>query len=211
MKGQILDFSIQNGGGLISGEDGKRYPFKSEEWKEQGIPTRGMKVDFDVDEDGQAVAVYKALGASSTGGVTTVLQNASQTRNENGQLSLFALFLETLTKRYAQFLGRASKREFWGFALFSAVAEVAILFVAVIMFEINESLGGIFILLYWLFVIALVIPHLSVGVRRLHDTGKSGCWYLISVIPLIGWIWLIILWCQASVNEDNQWGGLPEN
>lgn len=210
MKGQILDFSIQ-AGGLISSEDGKRYPFKNEEWKEQGIPTRGMKVDFDVDEDGQAVAVYKALGASSTGGVTTVLQNASQTRNENGQLSLFALFLEALTKRYAQFSGRASKREFWGYMLFRMVAVVAIFFVAVIMFAINESLGSIFNLLCWLFGIALVIPDLSVGVRRLHDTGKSGWWYLISVIPLIGWIWLIILWCQASVNEDNQWGGLPEN
>ncbi len=210
MKGQILDFSIQ-AGGLISSEDGKRYPFKNEEWKEQGIPTRGMKVDFDVDEDGQAVAVYKALGASSTGGVTTVLQNASQTRNENGQLSLFALFLEALTKRYAQFSGRASKREFWGYMLFRMVAVVAIFFVAVIMLAINESLGSIFNLLCWLLGIALVIPDLSVGVRRLHDTGKSGWWYLISVIPLIGWIWLIILWCQASVNEDNQWGGLPEN
>ena len=210
MKGQILDFSIQ-AGGLISSEDGKRYPFKNEEWKEQGIPTRGMKVDFDVDEDGQAVAVYKALGASSTGGVTTVLQNVSQTRNENGQLSLFALFLEALTKRYAQFSGRASKREFWGYMLFRMVAVVAIFFVAVIMFAINESLGSIFNLLCWLFGIALFIPDLSVGVRRLHDTGKSGWWYLISVIPLIGWIWLIILWCQASVNEDHQWGGLPEN
>ena len=210
MKGQILDFSIQ-AGGLISSEDGKRYPFKNEEWKEQGVPTRGMKVDFDVDEDGQAVAVDKALGASSTGGVATVLQNASQTRNENGQLSLFALFLETLTKRYAQFSGRASKREFWGFALFSAVVEIAILFVAGIMFEINKSLGSIFGLLCWLFVIALVIPHLSVGVRRLHDIGKSGWWFLIVLVPLIGPIWLIVLCCQASVNEDNQWGGLPEN
>ena len=210
MKGQILDFSIQ-AGGLISSEDGKRYPFKNEEWKEQGIPTRGMKVDFDVDEDGQAVAVYKALGASSTGGVATVLQNASQTRNENGQLSLFALFLETLTKRYAQFSGRASKREFWGYMLFRMVAVVAIFFVAVIMFAINESLGSIFNLLCWLFGIALVIPDLSVGVRRLHDIGKSGWWFLIGLVPLIGPIWLIILWCQASVNEDNQWGGLPEN
>ena len=185
MKGQILDFSIQ-AGGLISSEDGKRYPFKNEEWKEQGIPTRGMKVDFYVDEDGQAVAVYK-------------------------QLSLFALFLEALTKRYAQFSGRASKREFWGFMLFRMVAVVAIFFVTVIMFEINESLGGIFSLLCWLFAIALVIPDLSVGVRRLHDIGKSGWWFLIGLVPLIGPIWLIILWCQASVNEDNQWGGLPEN
>lgn len=210
MKGQILDFSIQ-AGGLISSEDGKRYPFKNEEWKEQGVPTRGMKVDFDVDEDGQAVAVYKALGASSTGGVATVLQNASQTRNENGQLSLFALFLETLTKRYAQFSGRASRREFWGFALFSVVAALAILFVAGIMLEIDEGLSIVLVNLYWIFVIALYIPSLSVSVRRLHDTGKSGWWNLISVIPFIGQIWLIVLWCEASVNEDNQWGGLPEN
>lgn len=197
MKGQILDFSIQ-AGGLISSEDGKRYPFKNEEWKEQGIPTRGMKVDFDVDEDGQAVAVYKALGASSTG-------------NKNGQLSLFALFLETLTKRYAQFSGRASRREFWGFALFSVVAALAILFVAGIMLEIDEGLSIVLVNLYWIFVIALYIPSLSVSVRRLHDTGKSGWWNLISVIPFIGQIWLIVLWCEASVNEDNQWGGLPEN
>lgn len=198
MKGQILDFSIQNGGGLISGEDGKRYPFKSEEWKEQGIPTRGMKVDFDVDETGQAVALYKPLGASSTG-------------NKNGQLSLFALFLETLTKRYAQFSGRASRREFWGFALFSVVAALAILFVAGIMLEIDEGLSIVLVNLYWIFVIALYIPSLSVSVRRLHDTGKSGWWNLISVIPFIGQTWLIVLWCEASVNEDNQWGGLPEN
>lgn len=197
MKGQILDFSIQ-AGGLISSEDGKRYPFKNEEWKEQGVPTRGMKVDFDVDEDGQAVAVYKALGASSTG-------------NKNGQLSLFALFLETLTKRYAQFSGRASRREFWGFALFSVVAALAILFVAGIMLEIDEGLSIVLVNLYWIFVIALYIPSLSVSVRRLHDTGKSGWWNLISVIPFIGQIWLIVLWCEASVNEDNQWGGLPEN
>lgn len=198
MKGQILDFSIQNGGGLISSEDGKRYPFKSEEWKEQGVPTRGMKVDFDVDETGQAVALYKPLGASSTG-------------NKNGQLSLFALFLETLTKRYAQFSGRASRREFWGFALFSVVAALAILFVAGIMLEIDEGLSIVLVNLYWIFVIALYIPSLSVSVRRLHDTGKSGWWNLISVIPFIGQIWLIVLWCEASVNEDNQWGGLPEN
>lgn len=197
MKGQILDFSIQ-AGGLISSEDGKRYPFKNEEWKEQGVPTRGMKVDFDVDEDGQAVAVYKALGANSTG-------------NKNGQLSLFALFLETLTKRYAQFSGRASRREFWGFALFSVVAALAILFVAGIMLEIDEGLSIVLVNLYWIFVIALYIPSLSVSVRRLHDTGKSGWWNLISVIPFIGQIWLIVLWCEASVNEDNQWGGLPEN
>ena len=92
MKGQILDFSIQNGGGLINGEDGKRYPFKSEEWKEQNIPTRGMNVDFDINGDGQAIGIYKALNSSSSNNVVNAFNTVAQSKNENGQLSLIALF-----------------------------------------------------------------------------------------------------------------------
>lgn len=91
MKGQILDFSIQNGGGLITAENGKRYSFKSEEWKEQNVPMRGMKVDFDIDENGQAIGIYKALTASSASHIPSVLNNVTQVRNDNGQLPLFAL------------------------------------------------------------------------------------------------------------------------
>ena len=211
MKGQILDFSIQNGGGLINGEDGKRYPFKSEEWKEQNIPTRGMNVDFDINGDGQAIGIYKALNSSSSNNVVNAFNTVAQSRNENGQLSLFALFLETLSKRYAQFSGRASKREFWGYTLFRIIADFSIFIVAIIMSEISRSLGDIFFLLYYLFVLAVIIPSLSVAIRRLHDIGKSGWWFLITLIPIIGPIWLIVLMCQPSFNGDNQWGSMPEN
>jgi TM2 domain-containing membrane protein YozV len=66
MKGQILAFSVQSNSGTISGLDGKRYQFVGSEWKDTGVPTRGMTVDFDV-EDSLAKAVYLAIGSATTG------------------------------------------------------------------------------------------------------------------------------------------------
>ena len=211
MKGQILDFSIQNGGGLITAENGKRYSFKSEEWKEPNIPMRGMKVDFDIDENGQAIGIYKALAASSASHIPSVLNNVTQVRNDNGQLPLFALFLDALLRRYAEFSGRASKREFLGFALFELVLIITIIFLYGILYTINRNLAQTFDLLFTLvYIVGLFLPRLAVSIRRLHDTGRSGWWYLIILIPIIGSIWLIILWLQPSVNEENQWGTIPE-
>ncbi len=60
MKGKVLDFTVQTNSGVISGDDGKRYTFKGNEWKEKEIPKRGMVVDFEV-KDGEAVGVYLDL------------------------------------------------------------------------------------------------------------------------------------------------------
>jgi TM2 domain-containing membrane protein YozV len=66
MKGQVLDFSIQSNGGVITGADGQRYTFTGAEWKGTGSPQRGMSVDFEVDGT-QAKSVYLALGAAVAG------------------------------------------------------------------------------------------------------------------------------------------------
>lgn len=199
MKGQILDFSMQSGG-LITGEDGSRYEFAGTEWKEQGIPARGMQVDFTLDDNGKAVSVYKALNAKHTGNAAA---SFSQPPNISGsQLSLPNLFIDTLSKRYAAFAGRASKREFWAFVLFQNVTVFVLLIVGGIIGD-GGSLCG-------LASLGMAIPFWAVSVRRLHDIGKSGWFNLVSLIPLIGVIWLIILWCQDSMPEDNQYGGIPE-
>ncbi len=65
MKGQVLDYSVQENSGVISGPDGSRYTFAGSEWKDSVPPARGMSVDFDVHEN-QAVAVYKALGSTGS-------------------------------------------------------------------------------------------------------------------------------------------------
>ena len=65
VRGQILDFSIQDNTGVISAEDGSRYTFAGSEWQEKSPPSRGMKVDFEIQGD-RALAVYRAIGNSSS-------------------------------------------------------------------------------------------------------------------------------------------------
>ena len=79
-------------------------------------------------------------------------------------------------------------------------------------------LGGISVLLevpalmslVGIYVLAIIVPSLALVVRRLHDTGKSGWFYLITFIPLIGGIWLLIIYCTDSENGANNWGENPK-
>ena len=64
--------------------------------------------------------------------------------------------------------------------------------------------------LYMLGGLAHFIPGLAVVVRRLHDVGKSGWFYLIAFIPLIGFIWLFVLMCTDGEKTDNKWGADPK-
>ena len=66
MNGQILDYSPQTNSGLIAGDDGNRYNFVGAEWKDQAIPNRGMRVDFEA-QGSDAVGIYRAMSASGAG------------------------------------------------------------------------------------------------------------------------------------------------
>ena len=72
MNGTILDYSVQTSSGLITGDDGNRYNFVGAEWKDQAIPNRGTRVDFEA-QGGDAVAVYPAMAAPSSGGISGTL------------------------------------------------------------------------------------------------------------------------------------------
>lgn len=111
-------------------------------------------------------------------------------------------FLAAL-KKYADFSGRARRSEYWFFFLFY----VLIYFGLIVASQIIGSLGAA---LAVLFIIAMLIPSLSVGVRRLHDIGRSGWWLLISFIPLIGAIVLIVFAVQDSQSGDNRFGRNPK-
>jgi uncharacterized membrane protein YhaH (DUF805 family) len=96
-----------------------------------------------------------------------------------------------LTK-YAEFNGRAERPEFWWFVL-------AQLVVGFILNMVLPILGGIFSL-------AMLVPSLAVGARRLHDIGKSGWLQLLGLIPIIGWILLIYWAAQPGETGSNQYG-----
>ena len=111
-------------------------------------------------------------------------------------------------KQYADFNGRARRKEYWMFILFNMIFSI----VAMILDNIlGIAIGGIgYGLLYGLYVLAVLIPSIAVAVRRLHDIGKSGWMILISLIPLIGAIWLLVLLVTDSNSGENEYGPNPK-
>jgi len=106
-------------------------------------------------------------------------------------------YLKAVRDNYANFNGRASRQEYWMFFLFNFI------FISI------ADFGGSFIgldFLVTLYCLPLFIPSLAVGVRRLHDIGKSAWWLLIPLIPIIGYIWILVLLCTDSNPNENNYG-----
>lgn len=101
---------------------------------------------------------------------------------------------------YAAFEGRARRKEFWYFVLFFMLAFIVAALV--------DSLYGLPILTAIAFL-GLIIPSISVSVRRLHDTGRSGWWYLLSLVPIVSLV-LIVFFVMDSQPETNQYGPNPK-
>jgi len=111
-------------------------------------------------------------------------------------------------RKYAIFEGRARRKEYWFFALFNFLAVVVLSVVDMFFgtFSVEAELG----LLSGAYVLAIVIPSLAVTVRRLHDTGRSGWWVLLHVLPVFGWIVLLLFTVQDSEPGANQYGPNPK-
>jgi uncharacterized membrane protein YhaH (DUF805 family) len=109
----------------------------------------------------------------------------------------FADAVKTCFRKYVDFKGRATRPEYWWFALFCVVAYVGASVLAVAG-KVPE-LGALAIL-------GLILPQLSAAVRRLHDTGRSGAWYFIALVPYVGGIVLIVLLAQSGQPQPNQYG-----
>jgi uncharacterized membrane protein YhaH (DUF805 family) len=113
-----------------------------------------------------------------------------------------------VVKKYAVFDGRARRKEYWMFVLFYAIIYIILGIIdGLIGTSANNSFGG---LLAGLFGLAVLLPSIGVGIRRMHDTNRSGWWILISLIPCVGWIWFIVLAAQEGTVGDNQYGPDPK-
>lgn len=103
---------------------------------------------------------------------------------------------------YVGFQGRARRSEYWWFFLFYLI-------VYMVLYTVDLTVFG-YPMLSGLFALASFLPSLAVGVRRLHDTGRSGWWLLIGLIPLVGFIVLIIFYVGDSQPGDNKYGSNPK-
>ncbi len=114
----------------------------------------------------------------------------------------------TVLRKYAVFSGRARRSEYWYFVLFNVLISMVLSFVDLTIGTATST--GSIGLLGGLYSLAVFIPSLAVAVRRLHDTGKSGWWVLFGLIPVLGWIVLIIFMFIDSQPGDNQYGPNPK-
>lgn len=105
-------------------------------------------------------------------------------------------------KKYAVFSGRARRQEYWMFTLFNLIA-------AIILMIVDFALGT-YPLLTAIYGLAVLLPGLGVTVRRLHDTGRSGWWILIDLVPFVGFIILIVFLATEGDSQANAHGPNPK-
>jgi uncharacterized membrane protein YhaH (DUF805 family) len=103
--------------------------------------------------------------------------------------------IKTCLAKYVDFNGRASRPEYWYFVLFIVLGQIC--------------LGIVFRPLAAAFALAVLLPHLAVGARRLHDTDRSAWWLLLGFIPLIGAIVLLVWFSQRGDEHANRFGDPP--
>ena len=110
-------------------------------------------------------------------------------------------YLKVVRDNYANFNGRASRQEYWMFFLFNMIFAIVIIGIDIIL-----GLGFLNVI----YSLVVMIPGIAVGIRRLHDIGKSGWMVLIVLIPCIGAFWLLYLMVQDSSPLDNEYGPSPK-
>ncbi len=105
--------------------------------------------------------------------------------------------------RYVDFQTRSTRSQFWWWTLWSILFSIAATAVDGTLGMVESGPVGLLVSL------GMFLPSLAVAIRRLHDTGRTGWWYLIILVPLVGWIVLIVFFCTRSEPAANQWGPAP--
>ena len=118
-------------------------------------------------------------------------------------MNMIDWYLKVVRDNYANFSGRARRSEYWYFTLFNILIVIALMLLRII--------ADAFIILYLIYLVAVFVPGLAVTVRRMHDVGKSGWFYFIALIPLVGPIWLLVTLATEGDRGPNQYGQDPKN
>ncbi len=123
-------------------------------------------------------------------------------QTENNNIGMYNYFLSAITTKAFQFSGRARRKEYWSYNLFAFILGM----ILSVTFDISGISPVASTLLIWVIFLA---PGISVTVRRLHDTGRSGWYYLWALLPLVGFILLLIFALLPSEEGANRYGPQP--
>jgi uncharacterized membrane protein YhaH (DUF805 family) len=151
--------------------------------------------------------------AAKTTAVKKTSTRKPAVRKSRAASDTFLPFFQTLLdnfiavmKKYTVHTGRASRKEFWLFVLAGLIIGIAFGILAII--PIVGIIAGIVSLLFGL---ATIIPSIMVGIRRLHDTNKTGWLMLLLLIPLVGWILVLVLCALQGTSGKNRYGPAPKD
>lgn len=253
MRGTVVFFDQATGRGYINGTDSRRYTFERSSISAVTPPYRGMLVDY-IQQGVEATEIFALPGQAeasagaavpSFGSGERFISSAAPTSSSSrpprvipdGPMvsgsedqGLFGYALRAITSKYADFSGRARRKEYWGFFLFQFLLNCCII-VAFSMVVLSlpetelsrvsrgEVVGTLLTVIIAVGVIwlALVLPGLAVSVRRFHDRGLSGWFYLLlaacSMVPLLGFftsIAVLVICCLDSQSETNRFGPPPK-
>lgn len=123
--------------------------------------------------------------------------------------------IKTCFSKYVTFSGRAQRSEFWWWVLFIMITNVILTIVDSTLFGTVTTGPGSFEastempVLSGIFGLVTLLPSISVAVRRLHDTDRSGWWYWIALVPLVGFIFLIVWFASEGTRGQNRYGRDP--
>ena len=116
-------------------------------------------------------------------------------------MGFFDWYVSCIKDHYVDFEGRARRTEYWMYQLVNVLVVIVVGLIArMLHLEVLSSL----------YSLAVLLPTLAVTPRRLHDTDRSAWWILIGLVPVIGWIWLIVLMVLEGNQGSNQYGADPK-
>ncbi|MDY3695632.1 DUF805 domain-containing protein [Proteus sp. fly-1013] len=123
-------------------------------------------------------------------------------------------YLEVIKNNYANFSGRARRKEYWMFTLVNTII-ITVLY-AILMSSIDmytgevSSLGSIAGIIIGIYSLAIIVPSLAVTIRRFHDQDKSGWMFLLAFIPAVGGLIVFVFMCLEGTKGDNRFGPDPK-
>ena len=219
MRGEVLHYDESQGFGFITGADGNRYTFTREDLRREAPMSKGTAVEFRP-VAGQAKDIFSIRAQMQTAGsapAPSVPQHFGRFAVNEAPAStgLWSYFWNGIAGNYANFRGRARRKEYWGFALFFYLALTVLSLIGVALdFALGNMEGGdetpvATVAISGICVLAAIIPWVAVSVRRQHDIGLSGWFYLLILVPYIGSLILFVFSLIPSQKHDNKWGPVP--
>lgn len=231
MRGEVLHYDEGQGFGFITGSDGSRYTFTREDLRREAPMSKGTQVEFQA-SGGQArdvFAIRAQLGAAPAAAAspaaphfgrdavssTTASVPPASASAGPAPTGLWNSFWLGITSNYANFRGRARRKEYWGFYLFwiaffvlAAVAGLVADSAAGNLDIYGEIPVGVVIAIVG-FVLVTFIPCVAITVRRQHDIGLSGWFFLLILVPYVGNLIVFVFSLIPSQTHENKWGPVP--